>query len=527
MAADLHGQAVELLLARGQNEEALALCEKGLKAAPSPRAYMRRAELQASLGYKREVRDSVLSAAKLEPGSLELRVRAADLLEGIGEYAAAAEQLDAALALDAASAPALRRRAKLHLWRADGEPAAALAERVLTRDPKDREALRIRGGARVLLGDKRARADLDAVIAADGRDCEAFCWRGELNRLEGALDASMADFRRAREIWPYPMAALVNMELIHVLRREPIPPVEHDLLFTRIPKEIFGWTGDRATSYDPEQAERQLKGVLAQMGGNRSLKSTFVRGEGESRRIIDHLHFFPRDGLMNLQATVRFGSYQRVISLLGEIIAENPDEAYPYSHRGEVLLWSGRYRDALADFSKARGLNDYLLWPKVGLGASHLLLDELPQAEELIEFAARSATDSIISTWRGELFRKLGRHERAVQELDKIKEPLPFRPAVWLNKGLSLAALGRVDEAAGILARLKKHAPEFVSDAESAAKSSEAPAVLGAALALMRGCRSSWMYCYVKDERVKIIKLRDVPQDAVPPILRGYPWAFA
>ena len=519
-------KAVEDLAAADKAVEARGLCAKAESLFPrSPAVKVRAAELALVLGLVPEALESVRKAVELDPRSVNLLLRGAHILESARRYEDALELLARAVAAEPGAREAVLHAARLQLWRGDYKEARELAAKA-----SGHEALRIQGAAAGLLGKgKEAAKLLDEALAEAPKDIETLCWKGELARRAGDIDAASGFFARAREITPYPpLGALLNESLIAIAQKRPVDQVELGLIASWVPESLVDVRANLPKSAPGvwinaanwRGLAEAFESALGHMKGNRSLTPTFLWED----RLVEYVHYFPRHYLVQLQSTVRFGDYRRVIGIFDRLVAETPEESYLYSHRAEVKLWVGLYAEALEDFKRARGLNDRLLWPKVGLGAATLLLGRLEEAKQLIETAALEASESIISTWRGEMFRKLGEPERALQELDRIREELPFRPAVYLNKALALCELGREDEAAAIVAGLKKHAPEFIADAESRAKGSGAASVAASAFDLMRGCRSSWMYSYVVDDRLKIIQLRGIDMNRAPANLHGFSW---
>jgi predicted Zn-dependent protease len=161
----------------------------------------------------------------------------------------------------------------------------------------------------------------------------------------------------------------------------------------------------------------------------------------------------------------------------------------------------------------------------VGAAACRLLLGDLDAALAGFEYASKhGGSESILGVWLGETLRRLGRPKEAVAWLRTWKQPLPFRPPLWLNLALALEDLGEKKEAARILAGLRRHLPGFMEDAAKAAGGrATSRDVLEAALASMRGNRSSWMYTYYgSDGKLRTIPIRGVAAADVPAGLRGY-----
>ena len=519
-----------------ENPRALQACEAAVRLDPaSSYARLVLADIEWSLGSRHNARAALEAALSLDRRSVVNRIWAYELHKEMGDYETAFDCLKQAVRLDPDNVAAVAKLAEAHLWRGEYALAVRHAEKALALDPLCAGAFRTRGAAAVCRGRcERALPDLDRALELAPEDTEAFAWRGEAGRRLGRPSA-WQDLVKARLRCPFHLGALINQELILQARGESLPMADRSFIQTNVPKEIADLKKDLSLP-QPTQAAASLERTLERMKGNRSAKTTFLAGPRGRERVVEHLHYFPRDPLVSLQAKLRFGSVDRVLGELDRLVKETPDEAYLYSHRAEVYLWVGRYQDAERDFRRARRLNPVLLWPKVGLAGVRLMVGDLKKGLALIEFAAKhGGSESIVLTWRGEIYRKLGKFKRALEEFEKIPEVPPFRPAGWINLALTKGALGDRAGQRRIFLALRRHMPEFMADAaaESGAARGGAwpdPAirkVLEKGLQMMRGNRSRWMYTYfTRDGRLKLSRIRAVRAQDVPPQLVGNRWAF-
>ncbi len=523
---------------RRREQDALSHCEEALRLDPaSSSAHLMRARLVYEMGLWERSLKAIKKAIATDPDSAPILMCAAELLEEMGEYGAAVRHLRKVVRMSPRSLGAAVKMGRLELWHGRFRQARLCAQRALALDPSHGPAYIIRGAAAVLEGRyPKALADLDRAIELNPNEPEAYVWRGELHRLKRRLGPALADLDRALKDFPYHLGAFINIAIINRLMNKPVSPERRQYIASCVPKEIVVLRTGRQPVPLPKKG---LMRALASMKGNRSHKQTFLWGKGGRARLVDHIHYFPRNLLVDLQSKIRFGDADSVLEEFSWRLAQAPEEAYLYSHRAEVYLWVGRYADALSDFSRARSLNDALLWPKVGTAAVHLMQGQYAQALKLIQYAAKKGgTNSIISLWYGEIHRRMGDPAKALRTFDKIKEIPPFRPALWLNRALAMSTLGDREGPREILLALLRHLPEFMSDILHASglsaqesKDWRSDAVvqrlLEKGLEMMRGNRSRWMYTYYDDrDRLKIMRIHKIDPDLIPPGLRGNRWQF-
>lgn len=543
--ADAYRRKAELHIALDEPAAALETFRKALALEPSSADTIARSgELQENLGLREEALASLRRAAALEPRSAALRRRIARVLADLREFDAQARELERAIALEPRDAGALLDLARLRLWRKELPSATALARRAVAEatDPEfEARARRVLGAAAALAGRRsEARRELDAALRLAPGDAESWVWSAELHRRAGDPRAALSDLRKADGLGYHALGSLINRFLagLAATGRGPAPgDPDFAYIMSTVPPALIDLRDEGARS-DPRRLRARLEKALAWLGGNRSLVQTFLVGSKKSRRLVNHVNYFPRDRLVFLQSTIHYGDYERVLSLFDRLIRREPREAYPYSHRAEVYLWVGRYDDARRDFARARRLNPKLLWPWVGAAACSMLLGDCARALRELDETKGRGSPSILCNWRGESYRRLGEPGRALRELARIPEKFPFRPAVWINTALAQGDLGDERAQTEMPRRLRRHMPEFILDAarEAGVRAPDSPdgswtaegarRTLESALALMRGNRSSWMYGYVLDGRYKVIRLRGTSPELVPANLHGFAWAL-
>lgn len=191
----------------------------------------------------------------------------------------------------------------------------------------------------------------------------------------------------------------------------------------------------------------------------------------------------------------------RDFETLAEVFPESP---HPYCYRGEILLWEGRYDEALAAFNGNRAAK-IARWGFVGRAAVHV--HRLDFEAALAEFAhmtecydpVRGATTHV---YLGELYRIRGEYERALHELQIAIRAKPNRIGAKVNMVLAWAALGDEARAAAEFTTISQRWPNVFWHA---ARAVGLEGTLGEealvetceqSLVLMRGNRSSHLHTF-------------------------------
>jgi tetratricopeptide (TPR) repeat protein len=426
------------------------------------------------------------------------------------------------------------RNAQILLWY--NKPAEALKEarRAVKIDSTSAVAHRHEGAALFLREEiAAAKKAFDAALARDKNDLEALSWRADCHRRLGNIEACFADVAAAKKLAPRPIGAIFAKALVHLERGETLPMDEEPIVHTNVPIPLF----DLKNNFKGD-AKMWIKGITHMFGlmaGNRASHGTFLV-DGRLRR---HIHYFPRDPLVEAQSRLRFGDYQRVLKQFAAFMKEEPGEAYLHSHRGEISMWTGFFADADKDFAAAREFNKGLLWPRVGRVGVWVFTDRVEEArEELKELVRKGGSASILLPWRIEVHRRSGEWQEVLKIIDRdFSEPLPLRPHVWLSKATAHQGLKQMVEAREIFDGLMRHLPDFMEDAcervgvafeKKKRSDSEIGKIIAAALVSMRGNRSRWFYTYfTKDEEFRYARIYGLKREQVPFQLAGQPWLFA
>lgn len=499
-------EKIEALVESGRYGAALELSRRAAqgRGRGSWQLHWQKAKLEAALGLRESSLRSMRRAAaglqallRLAPEAVPARLRCADALELVGDFRGALRHAARAAAAQPGAVPAESRLARLSLWAGDWKTARAGAGRVLAAAPSDPDALRVRGAAGLLGGELRsAKADLDAALALRPADPETLVWRAELARRGGRFGDCLEDLDRAARLSAASPGAAVNRILAKLgLGQGPEP--ELSALRRRLPKAL----ASRLDAAAGQAAlKRGLEDVLLRLGGGRGQELVWLSAAGRLER---HLPKIGREALLDLQARLRLGDADAVLEEFARRLRAEPRNAQAYSCRGELRLWLGDYEQAREDLSRARELDPYLKWPGVGLAAVSLMRGELLGAlEGLDRAAAWGASPAVLSVWRGETLRRLGRPKEALEFL-AADAAVRLRPSTLANMGLALGAAGDAEGRDRTLERLREACPAFLSEVLRAAGLDSGPqtgaraaAALEQALRMMRGNRSSWMHTY-------------------------------
>jgi tetratricopeptide (TPR) repeat protein len=195
------------------------------------------------------------------------------------------------------------------------------------------------------------------------------------------------------------------------------------------------------------------------------------------------------------------GGFEAAISAYEALFEDFGHSPLVYTHRGELLLWAGRYDEAAADFEEALRLESTTRWAWAGLGACFIFRGEPMRALATFLLGRTRALPALTTdAYRGEAWRALGNQRRAVAAFERARALHPARASVHLNLALHHALARQPhavidhivtfrDLAPGLFrAMLRESAIDvraLTSDLENAAL------VFAHGLRMMRGNRSS------------------------------------
>ncbi|MFA5139165.1 MAG: tetratricopeptide repeat protein [Elusimicrobiota bacterium] len=502
----------------GRYREALDVCRRLTALAPGFwEGWGKRNDLEAQLGLARDAEASLRRASRAilrelgpRPDSGPLLMKAVGLLDSAGSCQESFDVLRKAVRFLPDCAAARLRLAELHLWRGDPRGAERHCDRASALGARGPAARRIRGAAAVLRGDLReAVQSLGRTIRAGGRDPEACVWRAEARYRLGDYAAAAEDIAESDSLADETAGAPALAALIRIARGEPVPAAHYEVIRQQLPPPLKA-AGSRLSPRDPRGSRRVLERVLKSLGGNRSFAKTYIRSLGGRRRLVSYKNPDLIADLLDVQTRARNEDPERVLSELSGLLRGGASENWVLIHRGEIFLWSGRYREAERDFQRALRCPKRSRWSRVGLAAAHLLLGDLAEASRCLERGiADGAPERSWRSWRGELRRLMGSPDAALEDLRRSVALTPRKISAWMNLALALDDAGDRSGRDETCRRVRAWVPHFLSVAAEAAGAERwlwperAPspedrrATLLKALGLMRGNRSSWLHTYV------------------------------
>ncbi|MCA9692874.1 MAG: hypothetical protein KC636_24970 [Myxococcales bacterium] len=496
-------------IARRRPERARTPVERALAAPLAPRraAELRRTLAQLSL-HRGDPAATIEALGETAPEDPHERLAAARLAADAGAFRRAEAWL--ATLVEAPGAvvdEAAIELARLRLWRGDTDGAAALlGDRSRAEDPR---GARLLGASAVLTGDLRAaHAHLDHALARDPSDVEALRWRAEAHLRARDLKAANAALDQSF-LLENAAASLLIKAIVHLESRLIGPRVIAKLagsgtyldgFFRQHIHTLADPAATRAALEDPRELAAHLRSILARLGGSRATRATLLTAPGAAEPLVYAATASGRDDSAN--NLMRLAEDVSVVELLSTFTAlkrRYPESPHPYTYRGELLLWLGDYRGALADFNRVLRIAP-TRWAYVGKAAA-LMLTGHPRRASWVSTKGVARFGRLASAtthvYRGELRRLHGRAREAIADLELAVHHKPARIGAWVNLALARVELGDPGARAA-LDELEARAPAVLW--ESARSLGERPrarittqdrALLERALVLMRGNRSS------------------------------------
>lgn len=322
----------------------------------------------------------------------------------------ASGELDAALRYAQAHHDLSSEAALVALWSGACEAAARSADPVV----RAAHAAVTKDWAEVL-------READRALATQSDDADGWLWRGEALRHLGDSAQCLDALDRGRRRRPGESFAV---HLNAALAKDHLEGVWW------LPwLESFHGSSPHSTG----QAMQAMQELLDSMHGNRSAHLTILDGAGW--RLFEGPLDVRHESRI-LQMRVRTRPPAALAGLL-ELAERVPHDSQPDTHRGEVLLWLGRFADAEAAFRKALHTQYTTRWAWIGLGAAQLYLGDVEGALATWD----TSQDVVIpgrTIWiyRAEAHMLRGDRTQAIECLQRSRELHPERLAVHVLGGL-------------------------------------------------------------------------------------------
>lgn len=362
------------------------------------------------------------------PGLLT-RMDRHDLAVDLVDRLAAAGHGERAAAWRATFALWERRSGDARRHAVDGWPAESFTRR------------RLEAASRLLDG-ADARPALEALVAERPKDSEARTWLAEACLRAGDLDAAIAHGIEAGN-----RQAHLPAQILHPLAclRQQGDRLTFDGFFDGFLPEVLPGLIDREVDAlrrgGPSAWIAGLEEALDRLGGNRSAWRVALR-DGRLCGLAVPPSVRVRSDRM--QFRVGLEPLPRIFDRYDALAAECPWSPQPWTFRGELLLWAGRYAEAADAFRTALGVKD-CRWGYVGLAAAALLqgrdgdaVEAVDSMNDVYEPVERATTP----VYQGLMARRAGDLDAAESHLRTSVEAAPSRVGGWVERGLAARARG-------------------------------------------------------------------------------------
>lgn len=475
----VHRVRLAQYLARsGQPDDAEAVLREALAAQPGD------GELKASLvALLRSTRGPAAARGELErqvaqqPDDYAARFALARLLDEQGERAAAEQMLSEVIEREGTSPHALEARTRLAALRLaanDRTSAEQLVAAVLSVNPRDTDALILRGTLLLAAGDaKSAIADLRAVLRdhpnAPGV-LRALAQAHVVNREPALAEEAL---RRALEAAPSdPAVALELGQLLTRLGREaeakPLlaraardrPDAQTLAALVRASISTRDFATARAAAEAARAAEPEghvgqlLAGIVAEAEGkDAAALAAYERALARAPREAE-----PLQG--TVRVLVRSGRRAEAYRRLDAVARQEPDLALPVLLNGELALADGRAAEAELAFREAARRAPRWWLPVRGLAQVHVARGETAAAVRLLESALPKVDEPLaVRLELAPLYERAGRIDDAVSQYEEVLRAAPDTALAANNLAMLLvthredaASLERANQLAAPLA---------------------------------------------------------------------------
>jgi tetratricopeptide (TPR) repeat protein len=424
-----------------------------------------------------------------------------DMLTVIGEL------LDQHDQHDQIPADLVLRAAQLHLWRCEAELARArLAP--LANDPHAQLAHLIEGALLVLEGQpERALALFETCELTGPEALELLLWQAEAHLARGETELALACVDR-HIIRENTLAAYLLKLLVIATDGSPEALAGSiasrtflDALILDVLPSLCSPESLAAAHADPSRFAALVRGILDDMGGNRSPHPTWRRRDTSGQPSLEPVAVdrSGREAAVDNLVRIRSDTPEDVIAGFAAVEEAYPSSPHPFTYQGELLIWLGRYDDALACFDEA-DRRAPTRWSYVGRAAAYDLLGNAERADHWTrEGATRFGELETATThvYRGERKRKLEDWDGARDDLEIALRVKSRRIGARINLALVARATGDKPGWARAIEQLEIDATAYLWEAGARRDHEYDEPTLLRALELMAGNRSSFLHTMI------------------------------
>ena len=153
-------------------------------------------------------------------------------------------------------------------------------------------------------------------------------------------------------------------------------------------------------------------------------------------------------GSYSIMAFERNKVWKDDLTLWNDVVLKSPDKARPLTNRGIAYGNLGQWDKAIADYSKAIGINPGYFEAVLNQGYAYANLEQWEKAitdySRAIEIDAESA---FAFSNRGIAYGHLGQYEKAMEDCSKTIEIDPDYLKAYFNRGVIYGNLGKWEKA--------------------------------------------------------------------------------
>ncbi|MGH3693910.1 MAG: tetratricopeptide repeat protein [Pseudonocardiaceae bacterium] len=148
--------------------------------------------------------------------------------------------------------------------------------------------------------------------------------------------------------------------------------------------------------------------------------------------------------------------------LAADTTLDDHHRSIAYDERGVIYEKLDRYEEAVADFTRAIGLNPEYQWAFVNRGKTNLLMDRYEEAvTDFTRAISLGSTFEAVIASRGMAYQAMGRHEEALTDFIRVIELNPASEWAFFNRGMTYFLMDRYGEGLADLILAIKLNPKY------------------------------------------------------------------